>query len=412
MKRDSDNNIIPKIIVLLGTLSVVGIIVLFFFPKEIPSARIRPKSEVPTKLFAQVIESALPKILKLWREGDQFLVSENLSCDDEIIFSKKVGRSYYQCQPHFWQCYWQGGVTKDPVVEVDLFGRKYHVVASADFDVIPEFSKNDRFYKTVKIPEFGYGHLARLKVQEIPNVVQDLFLKDSCQGAPLPQRIYGYANGKNLKSKDEGFIWDNFNRNILIDRHYVSNQKLNEWYVLKNENEKIIKDKNLWPMPALLNLEEQRKYCNFFGKKLLEAKLFDAATMTPSDIKNPKPGFVFRPATPWQRDISRTFLGLSRINQDYQLTPLDCQLAQVGGCPEKIFNTDSSSWIGINYGLGYYPESLENNIEPNKNLKASSRFVTASSPIHELGVRTSWNGMQDQKSGTPVAFRCYKEIWP
>jgi hypothetical protein len=224
----------------------------------------------------------------------------------------------------------------------------------------------------------------------------------------LPQRIYGY--GKVRDSKENDFVWDNFNRNIFIDRFYVTNRQVNEWRILNGESGKLELDRTKWPLPALISLNEQRSYCHFYGKRLLEAKLFDAASMSPSDIKNTLPDRVFRPDTPWQRDIGKSFLGTARVNPDYQLTPLDCQLAQVKGCPENHFSNDSATWMGFNYSLGFYPESLQNFIEPSKNLKLSSKFLPASSEWHELGKLSEWKGMQSE--AMPVAFRCYEEVVP
>jgi hypothetical protein len=87
---------------------------------------------------------------------------------------------------------------------------------------------------------------------------------------------------------------------------------------------------------------------------------------------------------------------------------LDCQLAQVQGCPEKFFTSDSASWMGMNYLLGFHPESVLNFLEPEKNLKVSSRFHDPASIWHELGVYGNWSG--GQKKELPVAFRCYEEV--
>lgn len=359
-----------------------------------------------------MIAAAQPQILELWEEGDTLIPATGVNCPQEIVHQKLVGKSYYQCQPHFWQCYWQGGVVKKPEIPVRLFGKTYHVTASANFKPISEFSPHDRYYKMLKRRasgiNLGFGYVVDLAVKEFPGLIQPVVLTDTCRDTYLPERIYGYGQIKNRR--EEGFIWDNFNRTIFIDKFYVSNQKVNEWFLLSNQKSRIQKDPKSWPYPALLNLEDQKKYCSFFGKRVLEAKLFDAATMTPSDIKNGLPDRVERPQTPWQRDLNRSFLGMIRNNPDYELTPLDCQLAQVKGCPPEIFTTDSATWMGINYALGFYPESLINNIEPEKNLKVSSRFLAADSEWHELGVRGSWEG--SQSSERPVAFRCYEEVVP
>ena len=411
MKRDSNSSIIPKIIIFLGTLSVLGIILLFFRSRP-QWQKFRPKPDTPEKLFAQVIEAAIPKVLELWEEGDHFIRKEGLSCPKEIEFSNTVGRSYYQCQPHFWQCFWEGGAGQAfPSLKIDLFGQTYHLKAKPVFPTIAAYSTENRYYQLAKTNGDGlaikYGTVVELEIKEIPGMGQAMLLSDTCRDTYLPQRIYGY--GKTKDKKDRGFIWDNFDRQIFIDKFYVSNQKLNDWYLLNRQPEKIIKDRQLWAQPALLDREEQKNYCAFFGKRLMEAKLFDAATMSPTDLEEAMPEIVLRPQTPWQRDLSKTYLGVARINPDYQLTPLDCQLAQVKGCEDRFFTTDSATWMGIFFGMGFEREAFYNPIEPEKNMKMSSRDLPPASDWHELGVRSKWNGKQE-KNSKGVAFRCYEEV--
>ncbi|MCM2350582.1 MAG: hypothetical protein NDI69_11235 [Bacteriovoracaceae bacterium] len=370
-----------------------------------PHAPVKMKRpETPEKLFTQVIEASQAEILQLWEEGDRFFPKEGTRCEEEIQHEKTIGRSYYQCNPHFWQCYWQNGVEVNPSIKVDLFGQTFHVVAQPVFEPIKAFSNDPRFYELFKKTGAGinlqYGYMVELSVKEIPGVSQPMLLADTCRDTYLPERIYGYGK--------DGFIWDNFGRNIFIDKFYVTNRQVNEWRILKGEASKVEADRKKWPLPALLSLKEQINYCAFYGKRLLEAKLFDAASMSPSDFKDTKPERIIRPDTPWQRDHRRSFLGMARINPDYQLTPLDCQLAQVKGCQEKYFSTDSATWMGFHYSLGFYPESLRNVIEPNKNLKMSSHLLSPDSAWHELGKLADWNGQQNEKQ--PVAFRCYEEV--
>lgn len=411
MNRDSNASIIPKIILILGTLSVLGIFLLFFRPRSEESPR-QSAPESPQELFTQVIAAGEPRILELWEEGDTLISKEGVNCPDEIANRSEVGKSYYQCQPHLWQCYWQGGVKPTPEIPIKLFGKTYHIHAHAAFDPIPEISSLRRFYQSIKRSPVGinlrHGYVMELKVKELPEFSQRIVLADTCRDAYLPQRIYGYGQVKDRR--EEGFIWDNFGRNLFIDKFYVSNQKANEWFSMSGQNSRIIKDPVKWPYPALLSFEDQQKYCGFFGKRVLEAKLFDAATMSPADISNGLPDRVMRPQTPWQRDLRLSFLGMAQTNPEYQLTPLDCQLAQVEGCPFTIYETDSATWMGIYYALGFFPESLKNNIEPEKNLKLSSRFIPVASRWHELGVRGTWDGVQSRD--LPVAFRCYEEVIP
>lgn len=370
------------------------------------------RPETQEKLFAQVIDAATPKVLDLWERADKYFPKAGVKCDEEILHEKTVGKSYYQCNPHFWQCYWQNGVSKESSVEVDLFGQKFHITAKASFDPISVLSSSQRFYKLFKrnspAVNLNYGYIVELAVNEIPGLSQPVVFADTCRDTYLPQRIYGYKKVKD--KREEGFIWDNFDRHLFLDKFYVTNRQVNEWRLLSGEDKKLELDRKKWPHPAFLTLAEQEKYCSFYGKRVLEAKLFDAAMMSPTDLKNSTPERIYRPQTPWQRDLSKTFLGLSRVNPDNQLTPLDCQLAQVQGCLATFYSTDSASWMGLHFALGFYPERLQNFIDPDENLKMSSRFHAPSSEWHELGNRTKWNGTQSES--LPVAFRCYEEVSP
>lgn len=393
---------------ILGTLATVGIFFLFFRSEPLPQ-KIQIETSPSEKLFTQVIRAGMPEVLRLWEDGSAFLPKNGPQCPEEIKFSPRVGSDYFRCQPHLWQCYWSGGLKeKSRSLEIEYFGRTYHLRALPVFPAISAYSEKPRFYELItKTGKLGIreGMKIELEVAEFPGETQTVLLTDTCRDTYLPERIYGYGP----RQKDPGFIWDNFDRKIFIDKHYVSNQRVNEWKIQTGRMSEIVSDRELWPWPAELSLDEQRAYCSFYGKRLLEAKLFDAATMQPVDLQNPRPQVIVRSQTPWQRDLSKTFLGTARINDDFQLTPLNCQLAQVTGCPERVFTPDSVSWMGIHYGLGFFPESFENFIEPNKNLKLSSRFFPAGAKWHELGLRDKWSGERD-KLKYPVAFRCYEEL--
>lgn len=407
MNRASRSSIIPKIIIFLGTLSIVGIILLFFRGRE-ERPVVRPKPDTDDKLFTEIIRAAEPLVLRLWTEGHA-LVKDSAHCKEELVIDPKVGPAYLDCQPHLWQCFWQGGLAGEaPEIKLELFGQTYHVKARDSFPAIPAYSGFSRYYQLVKLAGAGidlpYGYEIELTVTELPGLTQKMILSDTCRDSYLPERIYGAGK---REDKGEGFLWDNFGRDLFIDRFYVTQQMVNEWKILTRRPGEIVTDRSLWPRPALLSLNEQREYCAYFGKKLLTAELFDAAAMTPTDFKDPRPVKVVRAQTPWQRDLSKTFLGVARINPDYQLTPLDCQLAQVKGCPEWYFTMDSASWMGMNYSLGFFAESLQNSLSPKENLKRSSRELPPDSRWHELGARSFWDGKQTE---SPVAFRCYEEV--
>jgi hypothetical protein len=355
------------------------------------------------------MHKARPQILSLWEEGDRFLDKRGTTCPEEIHFSRHVGRSYYQCQPHLWECYWRGGVLAEPSLKVDFQGQSYHVKARAAFPQISEFNQGPRhiefWRKSASGQELPHGWLVEMEIEGIEGFSQRMVLTDTCRDSYLPQRAYSASMAG--KDRRDGFIWDNFGRHLFIDRFYVTNQKVNEWRLATKQKNLLQLDRQTWHRPALLSINDQRSYCAFYGKRLMEAKLFDAATMPPGDPSNLIPEKIFRPQTPWHRDIGKTFLGTARVNPDFQLTPLDCQLAQVHGCEEKFFATDSATWMGIYFALGFYPEAFVNSLEPKQNLKLSSKLLPARSEWHELGLRSNWSGEQDAQ--LPVAFRCYEE---
>src|SRR5690606_10721235 len=105
------------------------------------------RPETPQKLFTQVMDAARPAVLKLWEEADRFVTAKGFQCPEEILHEDKVGLSYYQCNPHFWQCFWSGGVTENPELEIDVFGQTFHLEA------LPEF--NDRYYQLFKRESSG-----------------------------------------------------------------------------------------------------------------------------------------------------------------------------------------------------------------------------------------------------------------
>jgi hypothetical protein len=407
VKRHSNKPIIPKIILFLGIVSVLGIILLFLpIRRQLKKSSWRPQTR--SDHFAQVIRMSTPKLLKIWENGSQFYPNLKFNCPSELVQQSHVGDAYTQCNPHFWQCYWQGGIIDDPMVSVELDGQNYHVVATPVFKPVDFFSSSPRFIEFwhSQSGKRKYGYLVELRVQEIPGVSIRMLLGDSCRDSYLPERIYATKRSKS----DELFHWDNFGRSLFIDKFYVSNRDINQWRLHRGETHLLIPQRDLWPMPALLNQKDQIQYCHFLGKKLLESKLMDAASMTPENLKDPMTSFKQLPSTPWQRDFARTFLGMAKINPDYQLTPLDCALAEVKGCKETFYSTDSASWMGFNYALGFHQESLVNDLDPDLNLKPSSRLIDPGSPWHKLGHYKKWSKLQNPES--PVAFRCYEEVLP
>lgn len=415
MKKSVIHYSISKIILILTILGILIVILISqdsFFDlisnKKLDGPRINEQIILQKKrnLFDQVIRISLKDIENIWLAADDVFSDltnkdemnlKNLfQCPEEVRHTPSIGKNYYRCNPHFWQCYWQGGMKKNPSLTLQLMGTTYHVYAKPSFPSNKIYSSQKRFYELR-----NKGIHVNIGVKEIPEFSQSLFLGDTCRDVLLPQRTYSYQ-----KENKEIFLWDNIGKNIFIDRYYVTNRLINDWKVLRGRRD-IETDRKEWPKPALLKIQDQKKYCQFFGKKLLNVLLFEAAAFSlPQD--NSSILYHYRPQTPWNREIDKTFLGQARREENFLLSSKHCGLALVKECPQKFYTSDSASWMGVNHILGYYPESLINFLEPKRNLKMSSYLFPASSEWHEIGKYSYWNGKQNPE--LPVAFRCYEEV--
>lgn len=412
MKRSS--SIIPKILIILTISTViVGVFILFknwkTTPKEITQDTAGLNSLMPS--FLDATED-------FWVNAGQKFKMSDLLCPEIIIPDPKIGDRFLSCNPAFWECYWSKGINKNPVIQVEYGGQAFHLRAS-----LQENGKYGRLVtqsslKEGKAPSWAYQ--VKLTVDEFPNHPIYLALLNSCKDHYLPERVYAYGVTQTSRAQDV-FLWDNFGRELYLDRFPVSNREVNEWVSLDSNYKHLAKtDVSQLAFAAThLNFEEQKRYCAYFGARLMEPHLFDAASMLPSgDEKFPE---VIAPAsTPWERDRSRTFLSV-----DDKPKVEDCKKAAVKGCEIYPYNTNSSTWMGLGDSLGFYPEAFRP-VYDRFNVKFSSIFFEPTSPWNSLGKRGIWSGeghkAQDFSTGSleenpflnmdsvPVGFRCYKEV--
>jgi len=258
-----------------------------------------------------------------------------------------------------------------------------------------------------------------------PEVKRQIFLKDNCGEILLPERKYGYP-------KDLGrvlsFYWDNIGRKIFVDQNLVTNNEVRYWLLWDREfSPKISIDKipaNEYPNETLLS-KEMKRFCTFKGKKLMKARIWYAAALHPNDISSKYPLKIHRIPYPWTKDKKKSFFYKLFMDEDYQLSKLDCQKAYIGGCEKvtdfKYYQDHSVSWSGMKEILGGSFEYWINEVDPKMNIKSSSRHFDYQSKKHQLGHMGNWSGkgfdfrdyywkgedVVDLKTG--VAFRCYRE---
>lgn len=374
MKRDSSDLSISKIYIFLLIVGVAGTFLLLIYPRiSFKGASERDNSD----LINQALAQSLPLIKSMWLNPTSHVDLKKCG------LPANVGSAYLECNPDGWQCLWDN----IDQVSYTLGTSTFHLKGN------PKLSFIKREIQGVKQIS---GYLGEVEIVELKKK-QKIFLARTCHEVYLPERTYAYGEVKDVR--DPGFIWDNSGRKIFIDQFYASEREVAEWKNHLGEN--LVTD-TPWK-PAKLIKAEQEEFCSFHGKKLLMAHLFDASQMTPVDLNIKFPDMVIRPDTPWQRDYNRTFLKESK-NPEYRLTSRDCGLAEVKGCPETYYMNDSVSWSGVSFGLGFEEESFYNPIEPEYDLKKSSRYESASSPWHKLGRRSKT--VDDGK----YAFRCYREL--
>jgi hypothetical protein len=304
------------------------------------------------------------------------------------------------------------------------------------------YSTEKRVYKYVKrrsiegdqIPLFAY--MVRLKAKEWPNFYLHLFLDELGKSFELPQGNYFYGQekpnlsarnqrvkdqvGSTLANNDKEILWDNYGRTIWIDTHLVTNQETNDYFLVKGEENELIVQKEKWSFPAThLSLDQQKQFCHFYGKELLTAPLFDAATF----YKMEKTEDAQRSIYNWGKtDVQQ----LSKKKEDR------CRFILAAECTlneESVYSPDNISWSGFFQSMGGFQESFLNPFVPYYNIKISSHLLPMKSKYHFLGLRFNWNGkkypeseietvgfsgeelkdLKDNMKKMGVAFRCYKE---
>lgn len=326
--------IIPKIALLL----VVGILFFVYKSKYLSNPdKINQAKDNKITYFANYLHS-------IWTIGpshDEILACKNLD--------KTAPINFYRCNKDFLKC---------ALGKKHKFNDQVYDITIANHNVW--FKSKDEDYK--------------------------FKLTDRCHMSYLPQKKYSYG-----LTNEPQYLWDNLSQNIYIDKFYVSNQDIYNW------NPNLIKESNY---RANLNLstDQKIKYCGSKGKKLLEARFFDAASFIyDQDQKN---NYFYKHKTSFTK-------GRSFLSSNDELSIKNCYRAYVKGCEKfyefKNFDDMSLTWIGINYSLGSHPEEMVNRFDNDLNFKESSMHLDKNSKAHKVGHRIN---KKDKKG----AFRCILQL--
>lgn len=366
------NFIISKVFILVGLILIFLALLLYYF-------RFGDQFTNKGELFGQLQSSLLTQIKDRWEQGDleNYYYRNKFSCPDLIKNGENIDSEYLKCNPNYLECYLQGKAKVNPKISVKVDGKEFWL----NFKRSKEFvnvTKDDSVKLNATISSFADKEFS-------------IELQNTCRDVYLPQRIYS-AGGI-----DQNYVWDNFFQHIFIDRFYVTNLDVYLWKKVFNIKDiDVSTDPSLWHLPSTdLTLKQRKRFCNSYGKQLLQSHVLDAASFVPSDINDHMPDHVYKFPYPWTKKINGIFLYEKKIGNDFNISQKDCTHAYVKDCLKfkfKHFNTDSVSWMGVNYTLGYYMEVVENPFNSFQNLKASSFYFNSNSIWHEIGKRAHWDG--------------------
>ncbi len=376
----------------------------------------RSKEDKAPERFTETVLSAMPALVQRWREGDLegHYGTSRWNCP-ELPANPAVAPGFFQCNPHYLECWARGLAGAPPFIETGSGEDKRRVRLKAVHPEEPLFGKGPRHGRWITRAGEGKpalpvsGLWVELEVEgqagSWPVVLED------CRGVPLEERRYSYGPRPERHERVVEMDWDNEGRRLFIDKYLVSRADLNQWILaMKPEGVVPEADPLRWPLPAVgLTPAQQTAFCAWHGKRRLDAHLWDAATMLPGSPSRPFPDFVVKPWLPWTRDRRGTFFEAAGANPDWAPRSSDCALAHVGECegkfPYRPHQSDNVAWSGVYHVLGGEPERFRNVLEPTLTVRASSRRLPAASSDHQLGRRRA-------DDGSPVGFRCYREALP
>lgn len=302
------------------------------------------------------------------------------NCRDLLGDLSQTDRSYLRCNPDFLACLARLGKGFGVEGRFSL-SEKYQLERRKDSPVVYRFSLSKE------------------------QVSFDIDLTPHCKELYLPERLYAQGPAPR-EGESEELLWDNVGRNIFIDRDPVSVRDLRETLALAKRAEyqelftaqelevlqKLVATSNLAEPVRNLNLSTQHKVCALWKKELLRAEVYDAATFLPFDPQEAFPSQVSRSPYPWSKRRSDVFLA----NKNPEINEQNCARAYVYECMGKFkqmhFESLSNSWIGLRMILGHEIESMRNVLSPRKNAMLSSKYFSATSRWHQLGVRGYWDG--------------------
>ncbi len=352
----------------------------------------------------EILFFAQKQLVDLWENGDfeEKFRSGKYRCSSELGMNRKLDGQYFRCNPNFLECFFKN----EKWISIKYQNKRYKVKAKLKEIFSANSKAVKKHYKIVTrnnsdgvlIPDYAVE--VELYLHNNQEKTLPVLLEDSCHNVYLPQMIYesGVVEDKKYKRKESSWRWDNIGLAIYVDKTLVTIRDISDWLMFGKNTPKIMlpKDRSLWAGPAFgLTLKQMKEYCAFKGKELLSARVFDAASFFMADNAQDRE-VVKRTPYPWGNNYLQHFLYQARENKKFIFKPEYCNQIYTKECLEIIpynnYQQSTSSWIGINHTIGGYFEVFNNELDPARNLKASSFYFNVTSLWHQLGERAFWDG--------------------
>lgn len=349
------NLIIPKKWFLFFLILVLGVFAYVYFSKSSMAQK--------EDIFTQSMEKIQKDLERRWLLGDleNSIDSGQLKCNDLELNSSLVHSSFFECNAFYLDCYLSSHLAQK---ELSQKINSHQV----------NFS-----YETYRFDNHS-NFIIQLKENYSKKRIQ-LRFRNTCRDTYLVQN--NYRSG--VYSKD-GHVWDNYYRNIFVDKSYITNLDI---YIWKNKNLNI-KSNNLYKPATDLTKAQMKKFCSHRKSHLLQAHVLDAASYIPSSAGS---DYIYLFPFPWTKKRDLSGIKTNKL----------CNHFIFKECKKYIYHSPySPSWSGIFHTLGSYQELVDSKFE-NTEVKLSSRQLIRNSRSHQLGFRVRNN--ESYKN----AFRCMVE---
>lgn len=307
-----------------------------------------------------------------WRRADL----ENSECLPEN--AKELSIDELSCHPKVFQCQ----LSKKPSFNYEGVKVPFSIV---DMELVSYAPKRYKVEFLIKSKKMSFH------------------LLDSCREVYLPQRNYPFfVSSREIKTE-----WDNFNKDIFVDKFKVKNWQFTEWLRFTSQYKllKRYESTELFSSATNVSLENMKKFCKDQKKSILQAKVYDAMTIFPEEISNPSTKLLRAPFYYWTRRNSSSPLYRLQMGEPVEDKDIEqiCLKVSASDCPDNI--TRNLSWMGVSDIGSKEMEYVRNPENPSENIVLSSRNFPLKSSVHRTGVRGEWN--RDGFSHNDFNFKKY-----